>query len=386
LRPWLRPLNPHLGLVCHIEPLSEKELGPFVEDYLRASHFPASRIAPHTISQIFRFTQGNPKVASELTLRAVQLAEASSARALDEEIIADAARDTGLSDTWRSRKSDDARNDLSAGEDSLDFERTDDENGRDFSLDEFPMTPRRESFSARRESREDPFAFETSQAATSDMLMQTFLHDRPADRRRWFGAKRLLLPLLLLVIVAAWLQRDFLTQQVDRWIAIVQAPAPEATSPPFETLPLEPPLVPPETARAPAPPPPPPPPAASANNGATKTPPPRESERLAERPQPTPANRAQEERAERAKAAPPPPQPEEQGSRPEAPEMRNKQIEAQVQRAIQLRAISGVEVTVIDGTAVLEGRVASERQKQAAERAAGGVDGVQRVRSRIVVG
>jgi hypothetical protein len=77
---------------------------------------------------------------------------------------------------------------------------------------------------------------------------------------------------------------------------------------------------------------------------------------------------------------------DEQGSRPEPPEVRNKEVEAQVQKAIRNRAISGVEVSVINGTAVLQGRVATERQKRAAERAANSIGGVQRVRNRIVVG
>ena len=62
-----------------------------------------------------------------------------------------------------------------------------------------------------------------------------------------------------------------------------------------------------------------------------------------------------------------------------------KLLEAQVYKAIENRAIMGVDVSVINGTAYLEGRVATERQRDAAERAARGVAGVQRVRNRIAV-
>jgi len=62
-----------------------------------------------------------------------------------------------------------------------------------------------------------------------------------------------------------------------------------------------------------------------------------------------------------------------------------KLLEAQVYKAIENRAIMGVDVSVINGTAYLEGRVATERQRDAAERAARSVAGVQRVRNRIAV-
>jgi hypothetical protein len=63
-----------------------------------------------------------------------------------------------------------------------------------------------------------------------------------------------------------------------------------------------------------------------------------------------------------------------------------KRIEADVIKAIQNRAIAGVRVSVIDGTAYLDGRVASVRQKLMAERAARSVAEVKSVRNRLSVG
>jgi hypothetical protein len=63
-----------------------------------------------------------------------------------------------------------------------------------------------------------------------------------------------------------------------------------------------------------------------------------------------------------------------------------KLLEAKVYKAIENRAIIGVDVAVINGTAVLEGRVATEQQKEAAERAARSVAGVERVHNRITIG
>ena len=66
-------------------------------------------------------------------------------------------------------------------------------------------------------------------------------------------------------------------------------------------------------------------------------------------------------------------------------ESRRNKIELQIAKAIQNRAIAGVQVSVIDGTAFLDGRVATERQKSAAEQATRSVPDVKDIRNRIVV-
>jgi type II secretory pathway predicted ATPase ExeA len=60
-------------------------------------------------------------------------------------------------------------------------------------------------------------------------------------------------------------------------------------------------------------------------------------------------------------------------------------LQTQISRAIENRAIMGVEVSVVQGTAFLDGQVATERQRRAAERAARSVAGVERVRNRIAI-
>jgi general secretion pathway protein A len=60
-------------------------------------------------------------------------------------------------------------------------------------------------------------------------------------------------------------------------------------------------------------------------------------------------------------------------------------IEAQIHTAIRNRAVSGVEVRLINNTAYLDGRVDTQNQKAAAERAARGVPEVKYVRNRITV-
>ncbi len=74
--------------------------------------------------------------------------------------------------------------------------------------------------------------------------------------------------------------------------------------------------------------------------------------------------------------------------RPQAlndPEIKKRLTEIQIYKAIRNRAITGVEVSLINGTAYLNGRVETERQKSAAERAARSVPAVTNVRNRIVV-
>jgi hypothetical protein len=63
-----------------------------------------------------------------------------------------------------------------------------------------------------------------------------------------------------------------------------------------------------------------------------------------------------------------------------------RQLKIEIYRAIQNRAISGVDVYVKGGTVYLGGRVATLRQKRAAVRAALSVSGVNDVRDRIAVG
>jgi len=82
-----------------------------------------------------------------------------------------------------------------------------------------------------------------------------------------------------------------------------------------------------------------------------------------------------------------PARPTNDGQSPAAENLaaQRKMLAAQVSRAIENRAIGGIDVSVINGTAVLKGRVTTERQKNVAEQAARSVAGVKRVRNRIAV-
>lgn len=66
-------------------------------------------------------------------------------------------------------------------------------------------------------------------------------------------------------------------------------------------------------------------------------------------------------------------------------ESRRRRLQLEIYKAIRNRAIAGVQVFVTGGTVYLDGRVATEAQKLAAEKAAHSVSGVEYVRNRIVV-
>jgi general secretion pathway protein A len=361
LHPLLRPLNPHLGLLCSVEPLGEKDIGPYVADQLRARRFPADAIDQEAIHRIFEYTSGTPRLINDVCTRAVEIADASPHRRITQETVVNAAHEVGLSEIWRSRKT------------------------KTNVMGDFPREPKQ---------REQSFDFEVSEAQTTDMLMQTFLQDTPRRGRRWFGSglhsrkgMHVLLPLVLVFATAGWIERDMLAVQVGRLndglkaiTGLAESPArrsAETDVPPARAEGTRDPVALPRSAI----------PAEGGDNGvATNSPPP--ARRSAEqRSLPAAENTPEPEPTPLAKTAPAPAiEEDQQGSRAEPLEARSRQLEALVQKAILNRAINGIEVSVVNGTAVLQGRVASERQKQAAERAANSVGGVQRVRNRIVVG
>lgn len=67
------------------------------------------------------------------------------------------------------------------------------------------------------------------------------------------------------------------------------------------------------------------------------------------------------------------------------PDAQRRLLEREIQKAINNRAIEGVSVNVVEGTAILTGQVASETQKAMAERAALGVQEVARVENQIEI-
>jgi osmotically-inducible protein OsmY len=59
------------------------------------------------------------------------------------------------------------------------------------------------------------------------------------------------------------------------------------------------------------------------------------------------------------------------------------ELEMQVEKAIDNRALRGIGVSVKDGTVYLRGRVPTTRQRLAAQRAAQSVEGVKSIENQI---
>ena len=101
--------------------------------------------------------------------------------------------------------------------------------------------------------------------------------------------------------------------------------------------------------------------------------------------QPNPPAEVRKNPAAEAKKAAPAPQKAAPAPRGFVRETATADLETEVFMAIQNRAIGGVQVSISDNVVRLEGRVATERQRHAAEMAAASVPGVRAVRNRIAV-
>jgi len=101
--------------------------------------------------------------------------------------------------------------------------------------------------------------------------------------------------------------------------------------------------------------------------------------------QKNPAAEVRKNPAAEAKKAAPAPQKAAPAPRGFVRETATNDIETEVFMAIQNRAIGGVRVSISDNIVRLDGRVATERQRHAAEMAAASVPGVRAVRNRIAV-
>jgi type II secretory pathway predicted ATPase ExeA len=324
-QPRLRSLKPRSDLLCQLQPLRDNDITAYIENRLRA----------------------------------VQLT------------IAHAARDLGLSEPQHpSRKT---------------------------------ATPE-PNFEMPNE-REESFRFQSTEGDTTEIVGQTFLNYTSEERRRWLWPVdrnrkviRVLLFLILLGGSAAWLQSEVGKNQLALWIgkqnAIVGAPPRLGSDADAPLLEKQNPL---------------PAPAPSSENPlprpniddssetslpATEKPVEPPSSALTEKAPVLTEKAAEKSPTEKPPTSDPKPAPKKApmsaGNSRQAPVAENadaqrKLLEAQVYKALENRAIMGVDVSVINGTAYLEGRVATERQRDAAERAARSVAGVQRVRNRIAV-
>jgi len=368
-QPRLRSLKPRSDLLCQLQPLRDNEITAYIANRLRAAQLPAHVFDHVAIDRIAGYTGGNPQLVNVLCDRTLQITEGSPVSKVSPETIARAARELGLSEP-RLRPRETAEPNF-----------------------EMPI------------ERDEPFRFQSADGDTTEVVGQTFLNYTLEDRRPWLWPAdrnrkvvRVLLLLILLGGSAAWLQSEIGKNQLALWlgkqngtIGAPPRPGADADAPLIEKQnPL-------------------PAPAPSSENPltrpniddssetslpATEKPVEPLSSVLTEKAPVLTEKAAEKSPTEKPPTSDPKPAPRKApmsaGNSRQAPVAENadaqrKVLEAQVYKAIENRAIMGVDVSVINGTAYLEGRVATERQRDAAERAARGVAGVQRVRNRIAV-
>ena len=361
-QPRLRSLKPRSDLLCQLQPLRDNEITAYIANRLRAAQLPAHVFDHVAIDRIAGYTGGNPQLVNVLCDRTLQITEGSPVSKVSPETIARAARDLGLSE---------------------------------------PRFPARETAEPNFEmpiERDEPFRFQSVDGDTTEVVGQTFLNYTFEDRRPWLWPAdrnrkvvRVLLFLILLGGSAAWLQSEVGKNQLALWVGKQNGPVGAPDAPLIEKQnPLP----------APAPssqnPFPQPNIADSSETSLPATEKPVEplSSVLTEKAPVLTEKAAERSPAEKPPTSDPKPAPKKapmsaansrQAPVPENADAQRKILEAQVYKAIENRAIMGVDVSVINGTAYLEGRVATERQRDAAERAARSVAGVQRVRNRIAV-
>ena len=353
-QPHLRSLRPRSELVCQLQPLRDRDVAGYLKTRLRAAHLADETFDSTAIDRIAAYAGGNPYLINAISNRALQINEQSPVTSsVTAEMVADAVHGLDLREARRA-----------LGE------------------------PTTQDLEIPNESQEP---FRLADGDTTEIVGQTFLNYTfdepkpplwPAGRTR--KAARLLLILLLLGGTAAWLQSEAGKIQLSKWLGAQSGSSGSQQRPQAETNA-------PVIARQDVP-------ATPAPGGEFSSPSIREStidspplsdaEKSVEIPSPIQTEKGTE------KTSPPndpklarkaPPRNDPQAPPTQSAGAQRKLLEAKIYKAIENRAITGVNVAVINGTAFLEGRVATERQKNAAERAARSVAGVGRVRNKISV-
>src|SRR5262245_38845702 len=355
-RPPLRDITPPPGLVCSIDPLLEQEAGDYARHRLEAGPLPPRPLEAGVIERILRYAAGDLRVINSLCGHALAQPENSPLAPITVRLIDDAAADLGIVKAPRPESQ-----------------------------------TRKQNFEIPRE-RDEPFRFHLEKEDSTEVVGRTFLDYHANEPRPWLRprerdrtAVRIVLLLIFLGAGFLWLQDQFGGLSLTEWrqkLAAINNPSEKVSTEPRADAPTPP------QARVDTPVPPVP-----------ETLPPQSTDQTVVNPSPGEGDKPvdsgpvglPEKGPEPAAANKPKPAPkatannERRRSGIERRALSDSELESEVYRAIENRAISGIEVSVNNGTVYLQGRVATERQKRAAESAARSVNGIEQVRSRIVV-
>jgi hypothetical protein len=347
-------------IVCELQPLNSGEIAGYIEKGLKTSDRPPDIFDERAIKRIALYANGNPGMVNSICERALQLAGGSIDAKIPAELIETAASEIDLRRFDNSSESEI----FSPSSDPVKFD--DPKPSEKFANDD-----------------DIPYRFLADEGISNGPIFPPHteangVNWRPRKQRATAWLRGLTLSVLL-VGVAAMIGMDTLHNVVHNGIATLHRSAapyfrssaqPEVSEqiPPETTIKTEPlaPLPGPDRPSEiqqdfPGP--------------AAKTDPP------ASPPETLFAGRQD---GSKAKITPPAKKTVAPATKASSGQAR-EDLQTQVSRAIENRAIIGIEVSVVQGTAFLDGQVASERQRRAAERAARSVAGVERVRNRIAI-
>jgi general secretion pathway protein A len=357
-----------LGSECRLAVLNDKEIGEYIEHQLRAADLPVDLFGHEAIQRIAVYSGGNLHHVNVLCDRLFQATGASLKRQISVAAIETAAQDLNL---WQPRWTS--------------MEKP----TKDFTLPK---------------ERDEPFGFTLDDNDTTEAVGQTFMNysddSSPTQSllsRNGHG-RRISIWVILIALVGAgaWWQGNQVEDRRDssdnnkKYEAVrsdylpFSAPTNADRKTDSVAQELEPNTLPPDSKLSP------PPPAGEAEDknqvaslpetGKQSEPPtaaaPRQNPPIA-KPDPAPKKVTPAVKQKGPESHPP--------ASIENAEIRRKRLEIEVAKAIENRAIAGVAVAVIDEIIFLDGRVATERQRAAAELAARSVAGVEKVRNRIGV-
>jgi type II secretory pathway predicted ATPase ExeA len=349
-QPRVRTLRLRSEVLCQLQPLQHKDIAAYLKTRLRAAGLSEETFDSAAIDRIAAYTHGNPHLINGISNRALQVSEQSAVTNVTAEMVARAAHGLDLGEASRP-----------LGETT------------------------KQNFEIPNES-EEPFRLvddDTTAVVGQTFLNYTFDDPKPATHRRR-NALRILLILLLLGGAAAWLQSEPGKIQLSKWLGAQSGSSGEQQRSQSE------PNAPALARQVPTPTPGDEFSSPSISESAIGSPPLPDADKSVEIPSPIQTEKGTEETSpannpKPARKAPPPPSNDSQAPLAQDSGRQRKLLEAKVYKAIENRAITGVNVAVINGTVLLEGQVATERQRNAAERAARSVSGVDRVRNRIAV-
>jgi type II secretory pathway predicted ATPase ExeA len=340
-------------LICELGRLQGFDVASYIEQGLRAADLPPELFEPGAVTQIALSSHGNPARINALCDRAFQIVSGQSGGNITADLIQAVAKDLNMSEAQPEERG-------SAQEKITDATK-----------------------------EVDSMQFQLGGQDSTEVVGETFLqYSRSYDRDRRLPSRRintgLTLGASLLLLAAAasvWNQAEPGASPLAHWSKPLSALLPalrQFTAPPNNDDLSEPtvnssaaPRKPTETLSAP-------------QDGESTAMDDVQPETGRESPsEPAAKTVVSSEEAVPARRAPTQ-MPNRPPTQPNAAEQR-EHLEAKIIQAISNRAIMGVGVSVVQGTAILEGHVASERQRRAAERAARSVEGIERVRNRIIV-